>query len=129
MQRQSWFKTRHWPIPILIFMASCVSATVVEAKCDFRDLQRCNSCDELQTIIDPKNPDDGEYYRGAYWNGLYAAYRLNCQAAAKTLLDNKANPNLGGASGSLLYSVASSWPHKDEKINKQWANLLSNSTR
>lgn len=126
MNKKLWNNPRCWVITVCITVVSCLSAVAVEAKCDLADLQRCTSCGELQSTIDPKNTDSGDYYRGAYWNGLYAAYRLNCQTVAKTLLDNKANPNLGGSAGSLLYSISRSWPHKDEKINKQWAGLLNN---
>lgn len=108
---------------VLPFTYLFVSANVL-AECELWDLQRCTSCDELTKTVVLKQPDQGEYYRGAYWNGLYAAYILNCQTVGKKLLDNHANPNLGGSFGSLLVSLANAWPHKNHSINKQWADIL-----
>ena len=110
---------------LLLGTTACNAGSSSAEKCDLLDLQRCASCTALANTINAKTPDQGEYYRGAYWNGLYAAYKLNCQDVGKTLLDNGANPNLGGTSGSFLASLVSAWPHNNEKINQQWAGLVS----
>lgn len=97
-----------------------------EASCAIGDLQSCSSCPQLGKVIDLARPDSGEYYRGAYWNGLFAAYRLNCLDIGKRLLERKANPNLGGASGSFLATLVQPWPHNKESINREWVNLTKN---
>lgn len=109
---------------LLLSVVCCLASAEVNAKCDLHDLQRCTSCGGLSKTVDLAEPDQGEYYRGAYWNGLYAAFRLNCPAVGKKLLENHANPNLGGVGGSFLASLLSSWPHNNETINKQWVDIL-----
>ena len=94
-------------------------------KCEIEDLQKCSSCEGLERTIDLDQPDRGEYYRGAYWNGLFSAYKLNCIDVAKKLLDHHANPNLGGTYGSFLVTISRAWPHNKETINKKWADLLN----
>lgn len=112
----------------IVFLCSteCCANSSENTKCHLADLQRCDSCIALKNAINLEKPDDGEYYRGAYWNGLYAAYKLNCPQVAKVLLDHRANPNLGGSSGSFLASLVSAWPHKNAAVNKQWAEMLIN---
>jgi hypothetical protein len=109
---------------LLLSTIGCHAKSPSVEKCDIHDLQRCKSCTALSNTIDLKNPDAGEYYRGAYWNGLYTAFVLNCQDVGKQLLENHANPNLGGSSGSFPASLVSAWPHNAMKINKQWADML-----
>lgn len=92
--------------------------------CSASDFQSCKSCTQLDSAIDLKNPDAGDYYRGAEWNGLYTAYILNCQKVATKLLKAGANPSSGGSSGSMILTVADKWPHKNKKINEAWASLL-----
>ena len=92
--------------------------------CASSDLQSCTSCPALEKVLDLAKPDAGEYYRGAFWNGLFAAYRLDCAALGQKLLERGANPNLGGASGSFLATLVQAWPHKDEKVNQKWVKLV-----
>ena len=109
----------------LLLCNGCSAESAAQEKCDLHDLQRCNSCVALSNTVDLNSPDDGEYYRGAFWNGLYSAYRLNCQAVGESLLNHHANPNLGGSSGSFIASLVSSWPHSDVTINAEWVKLVS----
>ena len=104
----------------------CVFATPVARgqACRSSDLQSCKSCPALEKTLDLSKPDAGEYYRGAFWNGLFAAYRLNCIIVGENLLKRGANPNLGGASGSFLATLVQKWPHNDIKINRKWTDLI-----
>ena len=113
-------------LTISIAFGNMFFTTEARASCSLDDLQRCTSCKALDKTVNLKNPDQGEYYRGAYWNGLYAAYVMNCQSVARKLLDNHANPNLGGSFGSFLATIANDWPHKKESINLEWSKLLLN---
>ena len=124
MQKSTTRRTTSLRFMSAIITSSLFLTTPASAGCDILDLQRCSSCAALAQTIDPQQPDLGEYYRGAYWNGLYAAYKLNCQSVAKTLLDHQANPNLGGTLGSLFFIVAKAWPHNNHAINRQWLELL-----
>jgi hypothetical protein len=115
---------RSWPVPLAVFFL--MSLPLHGRTCTSSDLQSCSSCPALAKVLVFTTPDAGEYYRGAFWNGLFAAYRLNCLALGHKLLEHGANPNLGGASGSFLATLVQSWPHKDEKINRKWAELICN---
>ena len=123
MHSMALIRTKRVVILVTLFVTTAIHANET-GKCDLKDLQRCNSCGALERAVNLKQPDIGEYYRGAYWNGLYAAYRLNCQKVAIKLLDNNANPNLGGSSGSMLVSISGAWPHNNKEINKQWMDML-----
>lgn len=103
-----------------------VSASASNSVCTIGDLQSCSSCPQLNKVIDLSRPDDGEYFRGAYWNGLFAAYRLNCIEIGKKLLDHNANPNLGGALGSFLVTLSQTWPHNNIVVNQKWVDLTRN---
>jgi hypothetical protein len=92
--------------------------------CILSDLQSCASCPAPAKVLDNSRPDAGEYYRGAYWNGLFAAYRLNCVSLGEELLKHGANPNLGGASGSFPATLVQAWPHHDVGINRKWVDLV-----
>lgn len=92
--------------------------------CSPIDFQSCKSCDQLASAVSLKEPDSGEYYRGAEWNGLYAAYVLNCPIVAAKLLEAGANPASGGTWGSLIMTVAGKWPHNSKQVNEAWAALL-----
>jgi hypothetical protein len=94
------------------------------AHCALDDMQSCHSCPEVAKAIDLHNPDGGEYYKGAFWNGLYAAYRFDCLDIGRQLLDHKANPNLGGTSGSFLVTLVQAWPHDKLSINEKWVDLV-----
>lgn len=100
------------------------SGPLYAGTCVLSDLQSCSSCPTLEKVLDLAKPDAGEYYRGAFWNGLFAAYRLDCFALGQKLLEHGANPNLGGASGSFLATLVQAWPHKEEKVNRKWATLV-----
>ena len=126
MNKQNVSITGAFFLTLSIALGSLLFTTEASATCSLGDLQRCTSCKALDKTINLKQPDQGEYYRGAYWNGLYAAYVMNCQSVARKLLDNNANPNLGGSFGSFLATVANNWPHKKETINQQWSKLLLN---
>lgn len=93
-------------------------------ECDKNNFDKCKTCDQLQKAIDIKDPDFGDYYRGALWNGLYAAYVRNCPVVAEKLLSSGATPSLGGYLGSMGGVITQKWPHNDESINLAWADLL-----
>jgi len=124
MNKRHEIKTGIFFLTLSITIGSLFVTTEVIAACSLDDLQRCASCNELDKTVNLKQPDQGEYYRGAYWNGLYTAYVMNCQSVGKKLLDNNANPNLGGSFGAFLATVANEWPHKKQSINQQWSKLL-----
>jgi len=92
--------------------------------CRLSDLQSCKTCPALEKVLDVSKPDAGQYYRGAFWNGLFSAYRLNCMSIGETLLKRGANPNLGGASGSFLATLVQKWPHNNVEINRKWTDLI-----
>jgi hypothetical protein len=50
-------------------------------------LQSCKSCSSLKASISSEGLSDGEYYRGALWNPLYAAFVNNCISIGKQLLE------------------------------------------
>jgi hypothetical protein len=55
--------------------------------CRMDDLQSCKSCSSLKASISSEGLSDGEYYRGALWNPLYAAFVNNCISIGKQLLE------------------------------------------
>ena len=93
-------------------------------QCSTSDFQACSSCDGLSCAIDLEQPNAGDYYRGAYWNGLFKAYVLNCPDIGQILLDHGASPVTGGYYSLLIYNVTTKWPHDDETINSKWVDLL-----
>lgn len=107
---------------ILIFLFF-VSGSVF-AKCDKNNFDQCKTCDQLSRAIDLSDPDRGDYYRGALWNGLYASYVRNCQEVAEKLLANGATPSLGGAQAAFPIVISRKWPHNNIKINEEWKNIL-----
>lgn len=112
---------------VLFALAAATSSEPVRAQtrtCSASDFQSCSSCLQLEPAIDLKQPNAGEYYRGAEWNGLFAAYVLNCPLVAARLLRAGANPSSGGTSGSMIFTVSSKWPHNNKKTNEAWAALL-----
>lgn len=92
--------------------------------CSTSNFQACKNCGQLEAAVDYRQPSAGDYYRGAEWNGLFAAYVLNCPVIAAKLIKAGANPSSGGSSGSMILTVASKWPHNNKKINDAWAALL-----
>ncbi|WP_144022191.1 hypothetical protein [Caballeronia sordidicola] len=92
------------------------------------DLQACQSCPDVAAATKSQDPNGGEYYRGALWNPLFAAYIHNCQPLARQLLSAGANPSIGGQQASMVLSVANRWPHDKIEINQQWAKLLASNS-
>jgi ankyrin repeat protein len=92
--------------------------------CRMDDLQSCKSCSSLKASISSEGLSDGEYYRGALWNPLYAAFVNNCISIGKQLLDAGVNPNAGGEFGLFLLSLTQAWPHNDKKTNATWRSLV-----
>ena len=108
---------------ILLFSLMTIT-TSANARCSITDFQQCLSCDELSEAIDINQPNAGDYYRGAYWNGLYMAYVRNCPNIGQLLLDHGASPVTGGYEGLMILEVSGSWPHNDQAINSKWVDLL-----
>lgn len=117
-------------IGFLIFLAapSHVHATTspqyTNSNCTPDYLQGCQSCEQIARIMSKNEPNSGDYYRGAQWNGLYAAYVHNCFEIAESLLKRGANPNWGGWQGSMILSIVDKWPHDNPRINEKWAELF-----
>ena len=110
---------------ILLFSLITITTSANAVRlCSITDFQLCSSCGELSEAIDITQPNAGDTYRGAYWNGLYKAYVLNCPNIGQLLLDNEASPVTGGHEGLLIYAVTNKWPHNDEAINSKWVDLL-----
>lgn len=104
---------------VLLFISS-----IAYSKCDSNNFDQCKTCDQLDKAIVLSEPDKGDYYRGAFWNGLYASYVRNCQGVAKKLLDNGATPSIGGGNYALPLIIAGKWPHENIAINEEWKDLL-----
>lgn len=109
---------------VILFLA--LFSTVVRGSndCTISYFQGCRTCADLRRITAKSKPNVGDYYRGAQWNGLYAAYVLDCMDVAKDLLKRGANPNWGGSQGSMALSISDKWPHNNEEVNRVWAALL-----
>ncbi|MGF7480918.1 hypothetical protein [Providencia sp. SP181] len=97
---------------------------IAYSKCDSNNFDQCKTCEQLDKAIVLSDPDRGDYYRGALWNGLYASYVRNCQGVAKKLLDSGATPSFGGWNSALPIVISGKWPHENKTINEQWKNLL-----
>jgi len=111
-------------IKIIVIASMFFSFGALSVECNKDNFDKCKTCDQLQKAIDIKHPDHGDYYRAALWNGLYAAYVRNCQAVGEKLLNNGATPSLGGYLGSMGGVITGKWPHNNESINLEWANML-----
>ncbi len=108
----------------LALLLVSLSAPAADRVCSTADFQACKTCSQLEAAVDYQNPSAGDYYRGADWNGLYAAYVANCPLIATKLIRAGADPSSGGLMGSMIMSVADKWPHDDVSINETWAALL-----
>lgn len=108
----------------VIFFSMSGVAIAQENRCSSDNFQGCSSCQALEAAVDYKDPNKGDYYRGALWNGLFAAYRLNCPLVGYRLIDSGATVVNGGLYGSMILTVSSKWPHEDKKINESWAAML-----
>lgn len=63
---------------LLLLLLTTTQVHAVDSRvCYEGDLQACRSCDALAKVVTKSQPNDGEYYRGARWNGLYTAYVHN----------------------------------------------------
>lgn len=78
----------------------------------------------VKGAVNYSNANAGEYFRGAEWNGLYSAYRLNCLDVGRSLLSAGANPAQGGSLGSMILTVSNAWPHNNAQVNRRWASIL-----
>ena len=108
-----------------VFLISViVFSPLSNAACSKSDFQSCKTCAQLEAAIDYDNPNAGDYYRGALWNGLYSAYLRNCPIIGAKLIKAGANPASGGSFGSMIVTVSQKWPHDDKKINESWASIL-----
>lgn len=105
----------------------CLSVAPQAMACSTEDLQSCKTCPEIAAAVRGKDPNAGDYYRGAFWNPLFAAYVRNCQSLGQTLLAAGANPSFGGQQSSMILTVSNRLPHNSETVNKQWASMLVNS--
>ncbi|QKX18589.1 hypothetical protein [Microbulbifer sp. YPW1] len=107
-----------------LFLSIAIASPFSAAACSITDVKSCNTCSQLDATIDYENPSAGDYFRGARWNGLYAAYLRNCPLIGAKLIKKGANPVSGGLFGSMIMTVSQKWPHNDKKINEMWASLL-----
>jgi hypothetical protein len=94
------------------------------ADCRMDDLQLCRSCSALKMAIASHGLTEGEYYRGALWNPLYAAFVNNCLSLGAEILKLGANPNAGGDYGLFMLSLTQQWPHHNKQINSAWRDLV-----
>src|SRR3982074_428139 len=100
--------TKQLLIVLASFILPNVSASPAWAQakfCSSSDFQACKSCKQLEAAVDLKQPNAGDYYSGEEWNGLYAAYFLNCPIIAAKLIKVGANPSSGGDFGSMIMTV------------------------
>lgn len=104
-----------------------LSVSAPALTCSTDALQSCKTCPEIAAAVRGKDPNAGDYYRGALWNPLFAAYVHNCQPLGRTLLEAGANPSFGGEQSSMILTVSNRWPHNNETVNKQWAAMLAKS--
>ncbi|WP_368294644.1 hypothetical protein [Klebsiella pneumoniae] len=109
----------------LVISMVAVNATAASpSQCNKDNFNACKTCEQLSKAIDLKEPNRGDYYKGALWNGLYASYVINCPVVAEKLLSNGAIPSYGGYMGSMGAVLTGKWPHNNESINLLWADLL-----
>jgi hypothetical protein len=111
-------------IKIIAFASMLFSFAAVGSQCNKDNFDQCKTCDELSKAVDIKQPDSGDYFRGALWNGLYASYVRNCPAVAEKLLSGGASASLGGPRGSMGAAIVGKWPHDEESVNMFWAEML-----
>ena len=112
-------------IPAIVLLLLLISrAAVALEKCSSDNFQKCKSCKDLAAAVTRVGPNEGEYFHAAEWNGLYAAYVHNCLEVAEALLKRGADPNSGGALGSMILTVVDKWPHNNRQVNEKWVALL-----
>ena len=119
----SKLKECFWSL-VIVAMITISNAQANERNCSVTDFQSCKTCDELNDAIDIEQPNYGDYYRGAHWNGLFTAYRHDCRVIGAKLLDYGAFPASGGSGGSMIYTIANKWPHRNIEVNLVWAKML-----
>lgn len=103
----------------------CLAIGSQASACTTDNLQACKACPEIAAAAKGQDPNAGDYYRGAFWNLLFAAYVHNCQPLGQALLAAGANPSFGGQQSSMVLTVSNRWPHDSETVNKQWAAMLA----
>lgn len=109
----------------LVLSMVAVNATAARpSQCNKDNFNACKTCEQLSKAIDLKEPNRGDYYKGALWNGLYASYVINCPVVAEKLLSHGAIPSYGGYMGAMGAVLTGKWPHNNESINLSWADLL-----
>lgn len=109
---------------IVLSIVSVNPTAASSLQCNKDNFDACKTCEQLSKAIDLKEPNRGDYYRGALWNGLYASYVINCPVIAEKLLSHGAIPSYGGYMGSMGAVLTGKWPHNNESINLSWADLL-----
>ncbi|MBR7307456.1 hypothetical protein [Klebsiella pneumoniae] len=109
---------------LVISMVTVNATAASPSQCNKDNFNACKTCEQLSKAIDLKEPNRGDYYKGALWNGLYASYVINCPVVAEKLLSNGAIPSYGGYMGSMGAVLTGKWPHNNESINLLWADLL-----
>jgi hypothetical protein len=91
--------------------------------CGIESPMRCDNCEVLAQVLTDADPNFQEFDAEVVWTPLYMAYFRNCLVLAKRLLGDGADPNVGGADGDLLATVAS-WPRHGEDVSVKWVKLL-----
>ncbi|MGQ8453212.1 hypothetical protein ACUTFJ_26990 [Klebsiella pneumoniae] len=86
---------------LVISMVTVNATAASPSQCNKDNFNACKTCEQLSKAIDLKEPNRGDYYKGALWNGLYASYVINCPVVAEKLLSNGAIPSYGGYMGSM----------------------------
>ena len=109
---------------LIVYIISPNVSHAGSRSCRIDDLQSCRHCVQLNSTLAGKDPNIGEYYRGALWSGLYASYVLNCQSIGRDLLERGANANAGGDYGLFSVTLTQKWPHNRKEINLQWLRLI-----
>ncbi|HBT7661924.1 TPA: hypothetical protein MCW73_001441 [Klebsiella pneumoniae] len=109
---------------LTLSIVSVNAATASSLQCNKDNFNACKTCEQLSKAIDLKEPNRGDYYRGALWNGLYTSYVINCPVVAEKLLSHGAIPSYGGYMGAMGAVLTGKWPHNNESINLSWADLL-----
>lgn len=109
---------------LMLSIVAVNSSAASSLQCNKDNFDMCKTCEQLSKAIDLKNPNHGDYYRGALWNGLYTSYVINCPAVAEKLLSHGAIPSYGGYMGAMGAVLTGKWPHNNEAINLSWADFL-----
>lgn len=113
------------------------AAAPLAAPCDLAHApQGCAACPDLAAAVqrtsDPAALGRGPTEAGVLWTPLYVAFRLDCPAVGRALVERGADPHLGGRDGVLLVEVAlmrfarpSPRPPERRSRAMQWVDLLA----